>query len=208
MPETTNTNGLSRGLYLQWEGKKIYRQSVPTPRILEPIKKHSHGGDRANMLIEGDNLQILASLKPRYTGQVDVIYIDPPYNLGKDDFRYSDARFHDPDADDSDAVYVTNEDGGRHTKWLNFIAPRLYMLWQLLHDERGVIFVSINDIELFRLGMLLNEIFGENNWLGHNRLESRPPTITPPASPLSTSIFLCYAKVEGQTPDSRWTNLR
>ena len=57
------------------------------------------------MLIEGDNLQVLASLKPRYAGQVDVIYIDPPYNLGKDDLRYSDRRFHDPDADDSDAVY-------------------------------------------------------------------------------------------------------
>jgi hypothetical protein len=55
------------------------------------------------MLVEGDNLQVLASLKPRYTGQVDVIYIDAPYNLGKDDFRYSDKRFHDPDADDFSA---------------------------------------------------------------------------------------------------------
>src|ERR1700689_4943410 len=120
MPKISDTNGSSRGLYLQWEGKKIYRQKVPTPRLLEPVEKYSHGGDRPNMLIEGDNLQVLASLKSRYSGQVDVIYIDPPYNLGKDDFRYSDKRFHDPDADDSDAVYVNNEDGGRHTKWLNF----------------------------------------------------------------------------------------
>ena len=105
MAKTTDTNGPFRGLYLHWEGKKIYRQSIPTPRIFEPIEKYSHGGDRPNMLIEGDNLQVLASLKPRYAGQVDVIYIDPPYNLGKDDFRYSDRRFHDPDADDSDAVY-------------------------------------------------------------------------------------------------------
>ena len=102
MAKTTDTNGPFRGLYLHWEGKKIYRQSIPTPRIFEPIEKYSHGGDRPNMLIEGDNLQVLASLKPRYAGQVDVIYIDPPYNLGKDDFRYSDRRFHDPDADDSD----------------------------------------------------------------------------------------------------------
>ena len=86
MPKTTDTNGPSRGLYLQWEGKKVYRQSVPTPRILEPIEKYSHGGDRPNMLIEGDNLQVLASLKPRYAGQVDVIYIDPPYNLGQGRF--------------------------------------------------------------------------------------------------------------------------
>ena len=89
----------SRGLYLQWEGKRVYRQLVPTPRLLEPVETFSYGDDRPNMLIEGDNLQVLASLKSRYAGQIDVIYIDPPYNLGKDDFRYSDKRFHDPDAD-------------------------------------------------------------------------------------------------------------
>lgn len=149
---------MSRGLYLQWEGKRLYRQRVPTPRLLEPIQELSFGCNKPNMIIEGDNLQVLASLKSQYEGQIDVIYIDPPYNLGKDDFRYSDKRFHDPDADDSDAVYVTNEDGGRHTKWLNFMAPRLYMLWQLLDDNNGVLFISINDVELFRLGMLLNEI--------------------------------------------------
>ena len=204
MAKTTDTNVPFRGLYLHWEGKKIYRQSIPTPRIFEPIEKYSHGGDRPNMLIEGDNLQVLASLKPRYAGQVDVIYIDPPYNLGKDDFRYSDRRFHDPDADDSDAVYVTNEDGGRHTKWLNFIAPRLYMLWQLLHDDHGVIFVSINDIELFHLGLLLNEIFGENNWLGtivwKQTTDNNPTRIA-----IEHEYLLCYAKSKDKLP-SRWTN--
>jgi adenine-specific DNA-methyltransferase len=156
------------------------------------------------MLIEGDNLQVLASLKPRYGGQIDVIYIDPPYNLGKDDFRYSDKRFHDPDADDSDAVYVTNEDGGRHTKWLNFIAPRLYMLWQLLHDDRGILFVSINDVELFRLGMLLNEIFGEENWIGtivwKGTTDNNPTRIA-----VEHEYVLCYAKSKDRLL-SRWTN--
>jgi adenine-specific DNA-methyltransferase len=197
-------NGTSRGLYLQWEGKRVYRQKVPTPRLLEPVEKYSFGTDRPNMLIEGDNLQVLASLKPRYAGQVDVIYIDPPYNLGKDDFRYSDKRFHDPDADDSDAVYVTNEDGGRHTKWLNFMAPRLYMLWQLLHDERGVIFVSINDVELFRLGMLLNEIFGEEHWVGtivwKGTTSNHPTNIA-----LEHEYVLCYAKKKEALPQS-WKN--
>jgi adenine-specific DNA-methyltransferase len=204
MAKTADTNGSSRGLYLQWEGKKIYRQIVPTPRLLEPVEKYSHGSDRPNMLIEGDNLQVLASLKPRYSGQVDVIYIDPPYNLGKDDFRYSDKRFHDPDADDSDAVYVNNEDGGRHTKWLNFMAPRLYMLWQLLHDERGVIFVSINDVELFRVGMLLNEIFGEDNWIGtvvwKATTDNNPTRIA-----IEHEYILCYAKSKEKLA-SRWTN--
>jgi len=203
MPKIADTNGSSRGLYLQWEGKKIYRQIVPTPRLLEPVEKYSHGSDRPHMLIEGDNLQVLASLKPRYAGQVDVIYIDPPYNLGKDDFRYSDKRFHDPDADGSDAVYVTNEDGGRHTKWLNFIAPRLYMLWQLLHEERGVLFVSINDVELFRLGMLLNEIFGEDNWLGtivwRGTTDNNPTRIA-----IEHEYVLCFAKSKDKL-SSRWT---
>jgi len=204
MPKIADTNGSSRGLYLQWEGKKIYRQLVPTPRLLEPVEKYSHGTDRTNMLIEGDNLQVLASLKPRYVGQVDVIYIDPPYNLGKDDFRYSDKRFHDPDADDSDAVYVNNEDGGRHTKWLNFIAPRLYMLWQLLHEDRGILFVSINDVELFRLGMLLNEILGEDNWVGtivwRGNTDNNPSRIA-----IEHEYVLCYAKSKDKL-SSRWTN--
>lgn len=130
-----------------------------------------------------------------------MVYIDPPYNLGKDDFRYSDKRFHDPDADDSDAVYVTNEDGGRHTKWLNFIAPRIHMLWQLLHDERGVIFVSISDVELFRLGMLLNEVFGEENWVGtmvwKGTTSNHPTNIA-----LEHEYILCYAKNKKALPKS------
>ncbi len=197
------SNG-SKGLYLQWEGKRVYRQLVPTPRLLEPLETLSVGNDRPHMLIEGDNLQVLASLKSRYAGQVDVVYIDPPYNLGKDDFRYSDKRFHDPDADAGDAVYVSNEDGGKHTKWLNFIAPRLYMLWQLLHDDRGVIFVSINDVELFRLGMLLNEIFGEENHVGtivwKGNTDNNPTRIA-----IEHEYILCYAKNKDRLAP-KWTN--
>jgi len=59
----TGRNGVSRGLYLQWEGKRVYRQRVPTPRLLEPVEKYSFGSDRPNMLVEGDNLQVLASLQ-------------------------------------------------------------------------------------------------------------------------------------------------
>jgi len=157
------------------------------------MRQLSVGNDAENLIVEGDNLQALASLKPRYGGQIGVIYIDPPYNTGKDDFRYSDKRFHDPDADDNDAVYVTNEDGGRHTKWLNFMAPRLYMLWDMLNEQRGVIFVSISDVELFRLGMLLNEIFGEENWVGtiawKGTTSNHPTNIA-----LEHEYILCYAK--------------
>ena len=194
----------ARGIYLQWEGKRVYRQRIPTPRILEPVAKYSVGEVDDNLIVEGDSLQAMASLKSRYAGAVDVVYIDPPYNLGKDDFRYSDKRFHDPDADDSDAVYVTNEDGGRHTKWLNFMAPRLYMLWEMLRDERGVIFVSINDVELFRVGLLLNEIFGEENWVGtivwKSATDNNPTNIA-----IEHEYILCYAKSKA-TLASEWKN--
>jgi adenine-specific DNA-methyltransferase len=192
-----------RGIFLQWEGKRVYRQRIPTPRILEPVGKLSVGKVDDNLIVEGDSLQAMASLKSRYTGAIDVVYIDPPYNLGKDDFRYSDKRFHDPDADDSDAVYVSNEDGGRHTKWLNFMAPRLYMLWDMLSDARGVIFVSINDVELFRLGMLMNEIFGEDNHLGtlvwNGSTDNNPTRVA-----VEHEYVLCYAKNKANLP-AVWT---
>ena len=193
---------MSRGLLLQWEGKRVYRQRIPKPRLLEPVIGLSvpptSGDDCHNMIIEGDNLQVLTSLKSRFEGAVDVVYIDPPYNLGTGDFRYSDRRFHDPDADDSDAVYVTNEDGGKHTKWLNFMAPRLYLLWQML-KETGVIFISINDTELFRLGMLLNEVFDERNWIGtlvwHGSTDNNPTRIAQ-----EHEYVLCYAKNQERLP--------
>lgn len=191
----------SHGLYLHWEGKRFYRQLIPTPRLLEPVpclsvSANSHSD---HMIIEGDNLQVLASLKSQYEGLIDVIYIDPPYNLGKDDFRYSNTRVYDPDANDSDAVYITDEDGGRHTKWLNFMAPRLYMLWQLLDNDNGVIFVSINDIELFHLGMLLNEIFGEENHVGtliwKGSTDNNPTRIS-----TEHEYIICYAKDKKKLP--------
>jgi len=194
----------ARGIFLQWEGRRAYRQRIPTPRILEPVAKLSVGKIDDNLIIEGDSVQAMASLKSRYAGAVDVVYIDPPYNLGKDDFRYSDKRFHDPDADDSDAVYVTNEDGGRHTKWLNVMAPCLYMLWEMLRADRGVIFVSINDVELFRLGLLLNEIFGEENWVGtivwKSATDNNPTNVA-----IEHEYILCYAKSKATLP-SEWKN--
>ncbi len=193
----------ARGLYLQWEGKRVYRHRIPKPRLLEPNVGLSVGRESDNRVIEGDNLQVLASLRGQYAGEVNVIYIDPPYNLGKEDFLYSDKRYHDPDADDSDAVYVTNEDGGRHTKWLNFMAPRLYMLREVL-SERGVIFVSINDVELFRLGLLMNEIFGEDNWIGtlvwKGTTDNNPTRIA-----VEHEYILCYAKNKDQV-SSPWVS--
>jgi adenine-specific DNA-methyltransferase len=202
------TGGLTRpagaGMYLHWEGRKGYRTRMPAPRVLEPIKKLSYGDGTGSRVIEGDNLQVMISLRSQYQGMVDVAYLDPPYNTGKKDFAYSDARFHDPNADADDMVYVNNEDGGRHTKWLNYMGPRLWLVWQLL-AEHGICFVSINDVELFRLGMLMDEIFDERNRIGtivwKQAVDNNPTRIA-----VEHEYILCYAKNIDSVSD-RWSGI-
>lgn len=165
IPELSDEVREESGLHLHWEGRRLYRSRIPIPRVLEPEERLSVGSDSENLVIEGDNLQVMVSLRSQFNAAVDVCYIDPPYNRGGNDFRYSDGRFHDPNADDSDAYYVSNEDGGRHTKWLNYMAPRIAMIYELLAPH-GIMFASISEIELFRLGMLMDEIFDESNRIG------------------------------------------
>jgi adenine-specific DNA-methyltransferase len=190
------------GLYLHWDGRRTYRTRMPAPRVLQPVAKLSFGVADGNRIIEGDNLQVMVSLRSQYRGTIDVAYLDPPYNTGKNDFRYSDRRFLDPNADSDDAVYVRNEDGGRHTKWLNYMGPRLWLTYDLLADH-GVCFVSINDIELFRLGLLMDEIFGEPNRLGilvwKQAIDNNPTRIV-----TEHEYVLCYAKDKEKVP-AIWT---
>lgn len=187
------------GLYLHWDGRRTYRTKMPAPRVLQPVPKLSvQPADDGNRIIEGDNLQVMVSLRSQYRGAINVAYMDPPYNTGKNDFRYSDRRFQDPNADCEDAVYVRNEDGGRHTKWLNYMGPRLWLTYELLADD-GVCFVSINDIELFRLGLLMDEIFGESNRLGilvwKQAIDNNPTRIA-----TEHEYVLCYAKDIDRVP--------
>ncbi|WP_193754827.1 site-specific DNA-methyltransferase [Microbacterium testaceum] len=181
------------GLHLHWQGRRSYKSAVPVPRVLELNDELSFQPDRGdNRVIEGDNLQAMVSLRTQFAEAVDVVYIDPPYNRGGNDFRYSDARYQDPDADASDAVYVSNVDGGRHTKWLNYMAPRLVAMKSLM-AENGVIFVSINDIELGRLLMLMDEIFDEKNRIGvitwRGSADNNPSRIQ-----IEHEYVVCYAK--------------
>lgn len=188
------------GLYLHWDGRKTYRTHIPAPRVLNPVSKLSTDRNSDNRIIEGDNLQVMVSLRSQYRGTIDIAYLDPPYNTGKDDFWYSDSRFRDPDADTNPGQYVTNEDGGRHTKWLNFLGPRLYLTWDLLADH-GICFVSINDTELFRLGLLMDEVFGEHNRIGvivwKQAIDNNPSRIA-----VGHEYILCYAKRADDVPTS------
>lgn len=123
-------------------------------------------------MIEGDNLEVLKLLQKSYAGKVKLIYIDPPYNTGKD-FVYSDnfqdnmKNYLEMTGQTEDGVRITTnaETSGRyHTDWLNMIYPRLKLAKNLL-SENGIIFVSIDDIEASKLKIIMDEIFGEENFL-------------------------------------------
>jgi adenine-specific DNA-methyltransferase len=193
------------GLRLEWEGRKTYKTVVPKPRVLDEVERYTFGKDKQqadSYVIEGDNLQALVSLHSQYRAQIDICYIDPPYNTGRKDLAYSDTRTHDPNADASDWVYVSNVDGGRHTKWMNTLAPRLAMIHRMLAPH-GVLFVSIHDIELFRLGMLLDDLFGERNRIGiiawNNATNNNRTRIAS-----EHEYILAYAKDIDSVPDV-WT---
>jgi adenine-specific DNA-methyltransferase len=163
---------------LNWAGKAeaIRTLQQASYATLTPMRDDSENFDTSeNLIIEGDNLEVLKLLQKSYHGKVKMIYIDPPYNTGGD-FVYPDNFKEGLDtylkysgqADDEGFSYSTNkESGGRyHSNWLNMMYPRLFMAKSLLADD-GVIFVSIDDHEVANLRMLMNEIFGEENFIAN-----------------------------------------
>lgn len=160
-----------------WNGKNKARQIAQTPSTgtLRPCKEESVNWDTTeNLFIEGDNLEVLKLLQKSYHRKVKMIYIDPPYNTGKD-FVYKD-NFHDNiknyleitgQVDGEGNKLSTNSDtsGRYHSDWLNMIYPRLKLARNLLTDD-GVILISIDDNELSSLKIVCDEIFGEDNFTG------------------------------------------
>ena len=161
---------------LDFEGKEIihsyhfsvpYRPLVPdAARSLNPV---ADGED--NLIIHGDNLHALKALLPRYAGRVKCIYIDPPYNTGNERWAYND-RVNSPRLREWFRKEVGRDDLERHDKWACMMWPRLQLLRELLADD-GVIFVSIDDNEQHHLRMLMDEIFGEDNFFARIAWESR-----------------------------------
>jgi adenine-specific DNA-methyltransferase len=161
-----------------WHGKARARQMAQTPATgtLRPCPEESVNWDSTqNLFIEGDNLEVLKLLQKSYHKQVKMIYIDPPYNTGGE-FIYPD-RFQDNletylrytgQIDDQGLKVSANaESSGRyHTNWLNMMYPRLRLARNLLRDD-GVIFVSIDDTEVANLRKVLDEIFGEENFVAN-----------------------------------------
>ena len=160
---------------LNWHGKRKARQIALTPSTgtLRPAKEESVDWDTTqNLMIEGDNLEVLKLLQKSYAGKVKLIYIDPPYNTGKD-FVYPD-NFQDniknylelTGQTEGGAKISSNTDtsGRFHTDWLNMIYPRLKLARNLLKSD-GVVFVSIADHEIHNLRAVMNEVFGEENFI-------------------------------------------
>lgn len=153
---------------LEWIGKnKVvnHHQEVPF-RVLErqysfdEQGQHTENNGSENMIIHGDNLEALKALLPQYEGKVKCIYIDPPYNTGNEGWCYND-NVSDPHIQKwlGEVVGKEGEDLTRHDKWLCMMYPRLMLLQKLLADD-GVIFISIDDNELYNLKSICDEIFG------------------------------------------------
>lgn len=160
---------------LEWIGKhKVVNHHLEVPyRVLErqysydERGQHTEDNDSENMIIHGDNLSALKSLLPRYEGRIKCIYIDPPYNTGNEGWVYND-NVNDPRIKKwlGEVVGKEGEDLSRHDKWLCMMYPRLKLLQRLLSND-GVIFISIDDNELYHLKEICDEIFESSSYAGN-----------------------------------------
>lgn len=179
--EAVNTD--NERYQLTWAGKsEAYKVlQMPTTATLIPQPEQSVNWDESeNIFIEGENLEVLKVLQKSYYGKIKMIYIDPPYNTGSDSFIYPDKfsetkeeylkRIGEKDEEGylmKEGLFRKNskENGQFHSNWLNMMLPRLFLARNLLKEE-GVIFVSIDDNEQSNLRMLMDEVFGEENFVG------------------------------------------
>jgi adenine-specific DNA-methyltransferase len=193
---------------LTWPGKAECMRVIQEPSLgtLAPMQEESVDWDTTqNVIIEGENLEVLKLLQKAYYGQVKLIFIDPPYNTGKE-FIYPD-NFKEGLADylrysgqvDEEGFKLTanaETDGRYHSKWLSMMYPRLFLARNLLSDD-GVIFVSIDDHEVSHLRMLMNEIFGEENFVSAFIWQHsvQPKGYTDTVS-LHHNTLLCYQRTD------------
>ena len=187
-----------------WPEKKkaILLANTPITAALRPDRNDSEDFENTqNIYIEGDNLDVLKCLKETYLGKIKLIYIDPPYNTGKD-FVYKDRyqesasefQIKSGDYDElGNRLYVNMDSGGEfHTKWLNMIYPRLKISRDLLRND-GVIFISIDDKENDNLKKMCDEIFGISNFIGRLILKTATDN-NPSQINIEHEYMLCYAK--------------
>ena len=189
-----------------WAGKAQARREAhkPSTGTLRPAKEESLDWDTTqNMYIEGDNLEVLKLMQKSYAGKIKMIYIDPPYNTGKD-FVYKD-NYKDNlknyqevtgqvDSEGNKTGTNSDSDGRYHSNWLNMMYPRLQLARNLLKDD-GVIFISIDDNEVDNLKKLCNEVFGESNFVANlvRKRRDSQANLSKNISPIHEYIFI-YGK--------------
>lgn len=183
------------GIRLTYEGQtppwQIVRLVKPRRQRIE--KRYCEGSEEdqcRNLLIEGENLQAMVSLY-KYRGQVDLVLADPPYNTGQD-FRYNDKWDEDPNDPELGSL-VPEDDGSKHSKWLRFMVPRLWMMKEMLKPS-GVLAVCIDYRELFRLGVVLDQMFGEEHRLAIINWQKTTPKNDAKHVSTTTEYVLVYAK--------------
>ncbi len=190
---------------LFWPGKREVRKlaSRPSSGTLVPVMGEGVNEESTrNIFIEGENLEVLKILRKSYAGRVKMIYIDPPYNTGND-FVYDDD-FTEPlqdylkrtgQIDGEGRPMTTNKraDGRFHSRWLSMMYPRLRLARELLRDD-GVIFVSIDDNEVHHLRMLMNEVFGEENFVAVFGWEKRTTRENRRAFSFNYEYVVCISK--------------
>lgn len=194
---------------IDWLGKSYARllASDPATTLLKADETHNSKPENANsenLLIKGDNLEVLKHLSNAYYEKVKMIYIDPPYNTGSDGFVYNDDRkftvkelqnLIGVDAEKAKRILdFTQSKSNSHSAWLTFMYPRLYIAKQLLKDD-GVIFVSIDDNEVAQLRLLMDEVFGEENFVA-NFIWKKKNVVQNDAKFVSTDheYLLCFGK--------------
>ena len=150
---------------LNWHGKRRARQLALTPSTgtLRPCPDESVDWDSTqNLMIEGDNLEVLKLLQKSYAAKVKLIYIDPPYNTGQ--------------VDGGQKISSNTDTSGRfHTDWLNMMYPRLKLARNLLRED-GVIFITLDDSEIANLRKICDEIFGEENFVANALWQKNTPS--------------------------------
>jgi adenine-specific DNA-methyltransferase len=201
---------------LSWAGKSEAIRNVQTPSVgtLVPDREESvNFYTTENLFLEGDNLEVLKLLQKSYHGRVKMIYIDPPYNTGNE-FIYPDnfredledyLRYSGQVSGDGFKLSTSTETSGRyHSKWLNMMYPRLVLARNLLRDD-GVIFVSIDDHEVHNLRLLMNEVFGAENFVGMFVWQSKKGGGSDNTSVVDQEYVVCFAKTSTLNALSRLT---
>ncbi len=193
---------------LDWVGKKrsLLKANTPINKTLRPCKNESVDFENTkNLYIEGDNFEVLKLLQESYLNKIKMIYIDPPYNTGKDfvyrdNFTQNKADFEDEIGlrdDEGNKLFKNTDSNGRfHSDWLSMMYERLLIARDLLKDD-GVIFISIDDNEVHNLRKICDEVFGEGNFVDiFNWAKTETPANLSKKSKKVIEYILCYEKNE------------